>query len=60
MLSRIGAGTATVPEVALAIAILAVSVPVALWVAARLYAGGVLMYGQRPSIRLLFRVLRSA
>jgi ABC-2 type transport system permease protein len=60
MLSRIGAGTTTVPEVVLAIAILAVSVPVALWVAARLYAGGVLMYGQRPSIRLLFRVLRSA
>jgi ABC-2 type transport system permease protein len=60
MLSRIGAGTATVPEVALAVAILAISVPVALWVAARLYAGGVLMYGQRPSLRLLLRVMRSA
>ena len=59
MLSRMGSGTASAPEVLLAIAILVVSVPIALWVAARLYAAGVLMYGQRPSVRLIFRVLRS-
>jgi len=59
MLSRMGSGTASPPEVLLAIGILAISVPIALWVAARLYAAGVLMYGQRPSVRLIFRVLRN-
>jgi ABC-2 type transport system permease protein len=58
MLSRYGSGSATVPEVLLAMAILAVSVPIALWVAARFYAAGVLMYGQRPGVGLMIRVLR--
>jgi ABC-2 type transport system permease protein len=60
MLTRMGAGNASGLEVAVAIAILAVSVPVALWVAARFYGAGVLMYGQRPSLRLMLRVLRGA
>src|SRR5579862_5507715 len=60
VLTRIGAGTIDPLEVVISIAILAVSVPVALWAAARLYSAGVLMYGQRPSIRLLARVLRGA
>jgi ABC-2 type transport system permease protein len=58
MLSRMGMGVASPLEVLLAIAILAASIPVALWVAARLYGAGVLMYGQRPSLRTMFRVLR--
>jgi ABC-2 type transport system permease protein len=58
MLSRLGAGLVGPVEVLVAIAILAVSVPVAVWVAARLYSAGVLMYGQRPSLRLMVRVLR--
>ena len=58
MLSRLGAGLVGPVEVLVAIAILAVSVPVAIWVAARLYSAGVLMYGQRPSLRLMVRVLR--
>jgi len=58
MLTRIGAGSASPVEIGISVAILLVSVPAALWVAARLYAAGVLMYGQRPSIRLLRRVLR--
>jgi ABC-2 type transport system permease protein len=58
MLTRIGAGTATLPEIALALAILLISVPAALWVASRVYAAGVLMYGQRPSVRLMARVIR--
>lgn len=60
MLSRMGMGVVSLPEVALAILILAASIPVALWIAARLYGAGVLMYGQRPSVRTMFRVLRGA
>jgi ABC-2 type transport system permease protein len=58
MLSRLGAGQATLLDVSIAVVLLALTVPAALWVAARLYAAGVLMYGQRPSLRLLVRALR--
>jgi ABC-2 type transport system permease protein len=58
MLTRIGAGAATPVEIVVSVAILAVSIPAALWVASRFYAAGVLMYGQRPSVRLMLRVLR--
>jgi ABC-2 type transport system permease protein len=60
VLSRLGAGAIGPIEVIVSVAILALSVPVALWFAARLYAAGVLMYGQRPSIRLVFQVLRGS
>jgi ABC-2 type transport system permease protein len=53
MLSRVIAGQAGLPEVALAAAILVVSIIVMLWLAARVYSAGVLMYGQQPSIRRL-------
>jgi ABC-2 type transport system permease protein len=58
MLSRLGAGLAGPIDVLIALVLLAVTVPLALWVAARLYSAGVLMYGQRPSLRLMVRVLR--
>jgi ABC-2 type transport system permease protein len=58
MLTRIGSGAATPMEVAVSLAILVVSIPAALWVASRFYAAGVLMYGQRPSVRLMLQVLR--
>ncbi|HSL98048.1 MAG TPA: ABC transporter permease, partial [Candidatus Deferrimicrobiaceae bacterium] len=57
MMTRFGVGTAGPIEVAAAIALLALTVPVALWIAARLYRSGVLMYGQAPSPRLLLRAL---
>jgi len=53
MLSRVIAGQAGLPEVALAAAILVVSIVVMLWLAARVYSAGVLMYGQAPSFRRL-------
>jgi ABC-2 type transport system permease protein len=53
MVSRVIAGQAGLPEVALAAAILVVSIVVMLWLAARVYAAGVLMYGQSPSFRRL-------
>jgi len=60
MLTRIGSGAATPVEVLVSLAILVVSIPAALWIASRFYAAGVLMYGQRPSLRLMLQVLRGA
>ncbi|HEX3265168.1 MAG TPA: ABC transporter permease [Candidatus Limnocylindrales bacterium] len=59
MLTRLSTGTAGPIEVLIAIVLLALTVPVALWIAARLYRSGVLMYGQPPSPRTLLRALRS-
>jgi ABC-2 type transport system permease protein len=59
MPSRIVAGEAAGWEVALSIAVLLVTIPLALWVAARVYAAGVLLYGQRPSMRAVWRLVRS-
>lgn len=59
MLTRLATGTAEPIEVVIAIVLLALTVPVALWIAARLYRSGVLMYGQAPSPRTLWRALRA-
>ena len=47
-------------EVLLALALLAASVVVALWIAARIYSAGVLLYGQRMSLRNVWRATRVA
>jgi ABC-2 type transport system permease protein len=60
MLTRYGQGAASPLEVAVAILLLVISLPAALWIAARLYRSGVLMYGQRPTPRTLLRALRGA
>ncbi len=59
MPSRIAAGEAAGWEVALSIAILLATIPAVLWIAARVYAAGVLLYGQRPSLRAVWRLVRS-
>ncbi len=59
MLTRLSTGTAEPIEVLVAILLLALTVPVALWISARLYRSGVLMYGQAPSPRTLWRALRA-
>ena len=59
MLTRLSLGTAGPVDVLAAIALLLLAIPAALWVAARLYRSGVLMYGQSPSPRTLWRALRS-
>jgi ABC-2 type transport system permease protein len=58
MLSRIIAGEAAAWEIALSIVILVVSIGIAMWVASRVYSAGVLMYGQRPSVRSIWRLAR--
>jgi ABC-2 type transport system permease protein len=45
-------------EVALAIGILIVTVVVAVWIASRIYSAGVLLYGQRASLRNVWRATR--
>jgi ABC-2 type transport system permease protein len=59
MLSRVTGGEAAPWEVALSVGLLVVAILVALWIAARIYAAGVLMYGQRPGIRAIWRLFRT-
>ena len=57
---RWAAGTLPVEEIVLSLAILAVSIVAATWVAARIYRVGMLMTGKRPSVRELVRWVRTA
>lgn len=47
-------------EVLLALAILAATVVVAIWIASRIYSAGVLLYGQRLGLRNIWRATRVA
>jgi ABC-2 type transport system permease protein len=47
-------------EPILAAVLLAIAVGVALWFSARLYAAGVLMYGQKPGLRSLVKAFRTS
>jgi ABC-2 type transport system permease protein len=58
MLGRAATGVAQPWEVALALALLVAAIGVAIWIAARIYAVGVLLYGQRPGARVVWRLLR--
>ncbi len=58
MLMRIGVGSATWWEIVLTIVIMIVSIFVCAIFAARIYRYGVLMYGQKPSMRQLFKIAR--
>jgi ABC-2 type transport system permease protein len=54
MLSRFASGLAGPMDLAIASGLLVVAIVVCLWIAARIYAAGVLTYGQKPSARALF------
>ena len=60
MLSRIASDQVTPAEVLLSVALLVGCIIGALWLAARIYRAGVLLYGQRPSVRAILRLVRSA
>ena len=49
---------ATVPEGSLRSPSCA-SIAIALWLAARIYAAGVLLYGQRPGLRSIWKMART-
>jgi ABC-2 type transport system permease protein len=54
MLSRFAAGQAGPLDLAIASGLLVVAIVICLWIAARIYAAGVLTYGQKPGARALF------
>jgi len=56
-LGRIATGQAALWEVALSVALLLLSIVGALWFAARIYAAGVLLNGQRPNLRAVARLV---
>lgn len=58
MLGRVAIGAAEPWELVLSVALLAAAILVAVWIAARIYAAGVLLYGQRPGIRVVWRLMR--
>lgn len=59
MLGRVATEAAEPWEVALSVVLLVVAIGGALWLAARIYAAGVLLYGQRPGIRAIARLVRT-
>ena len=57
MLSRLNAATVGPLEVAVAALLLVATIGLMTWVASRIYAAGVLMYGQKPSIGGVWKAL---
>jgi ABC-2 type transport system permease protein len=58
MLVRLMVGHVSAGEVALAIALLVAAIAAALWLAIRVYRAGVLLYGQRPTLRAVVEAAR--
>jgi ABC-2 type transport system permease protein len=58
MLARVSAGHVEPWEFGLAVVLLLASIAVALFVAARIYSAGVLLYGQRVSLRQVLKAAR--
>ncbi len=59
MLSRFMGGAVSAAEILLSIALLVACIVGALWLAARIYRAGVLLYGQRPGIGAIYRLVRN-
>jgi ABC-2 type transport system permease protein len=60
MMTRFVAGKTAAWEVPVSIAVLCITIVGAVWVAARIYSAGVLMYGQRPGLRMMVNAARTA
>jgi ABC-2 type transport system permease protein len=58
MLVRIALGTVAWWEIVSTVAWMLVAISACAWLAARLYRLGVLMYGQRPGLRQLVKMVR--
>ena len=58
MLVRIALGTVVWWEIVMTVALMLVAISACTWFAARLYRYGVLMYGQRPSLTQLVKLVR--
>ena len=55
MLSRVMLGHVDPWEIALALVLLLAAIAASIWIAARIYGAGVLLYGQRPGFRTFLR-----
>jgi ABC-2 type transport system permease protein len=58
MLMRVAVGTAAWWEIVLSIALMLLTILAGIWFAARLYRLGVLLYGQRPGLTSLVKLVR--
>ena len=58
MLVRVGAGGVTWWEIPFTIGLMIVAIFICAWISARIYRYGVLMYGQKPGLRQLARLVR--
>ncbi|GCE23674.1 ABC transporter permease [Dictyobacter kobayashii] len=58
MMMRVATNTVSSWEIALSIGILLVSIVICAWISARIYRIGILMYGQKPGLRQIVRLLR--
>ena len=58
MLVRAGVSQVAGWEIALTVALMLVAIVICAWIAARIYRFGILMYGQRPGLGRLARLVR--
>ncbi|HEY6539767.1 MAG TPA: ABC transporter permease [Ktedonobacteraceae bacterium] len=58
MLVRVGVSQVSGWEIALTVAVMLVAIAICAWIAARIYRFGILMYGQRPGLGQLARLVR--
>ncbi len=59
MLTRIGTGTVAPWEIGLTIVLMIVAIFICAIISSRIYRSGILMYGQKPTLRQLIRLARS-
>lgn len=59
LLARVGVSDPSLLEIVLPIVILTLSTLLVGWMSARIYRGGVLLYGQKPSIGMMLKMLGS-
>ncbi|MEO9030125.1 MAG: ABC transporter permease [Ktedonobacteraceae bacterium] len=59
MLMRVGAGSVSAWEIIASVLIMLVSIAICAVISARIYRFAVLMYGQRPNLRQLVRIVRT-
>jgi ABC-2 type transport system permease protein len=60
MLLRLPLGTVPLIDIIGSIGVLALSVPVVIWLGSKLFRYGLLMYGKRPSFRQMIHIMRQA